>query len=90
MNMPTNTSDREIVTSRVLNAPRELVFNVWTHPDHVRHWYGPDGFTITTHEMDVRPGGCGVSPCMARTAATIQTETPFSKWRRLSGSCISV
>ncbi|MBI2422542.1 MAG: SRPBCC domain-containing protein [Candidatus Hydrogenedentes bacterium] len=49
--------EREIVLSRVLNAPRELVFEVWTRPEHVVQWWGPTGFTNTTHEMDVRPGG---------------------------------
>lgn len=53
----TDTSDREIVVSRVVTAPRELVFKVWTEPEHVVHWWGPDGFTSTLHEMDVRPGG---------------------------------
>lgn len=51
------TADREIVLSRLLNAPRELVFKVWTDPKHVALWWGPDGFTNTVHEMDVRPGG---------------------------------
>jgi uncharacterized protein YndB with AHSA1/START domain len=51
------TSDREIVTTRVFDAPRELVFKMWTEPEHIVHWYGPDGFTDTVYEMDVRPGG---------------------------------
>lgn len=51
------TSDREIVTTRLLNAPRELVFEVWTSPNHVGNWWGPNGFTLTTKKMDVRPGG---------------------------------
>lgn len=51
------TPDREIVVKRTLDAPRELVFAVWTDPKHLPHWYGPNGFTITIHEMDVRPGG---------------------------------
>ena len=51
------TADRSIVTSRVFDAPRELVFNAWIDPAHIGEWFGPDGFTITTHEMDVRPGG---------------------------------
>jgi uncharacterized protein YndB with AHSA1/START domain len=51
------TPDREIVIKRTLDAPRELVFAAWTDPKHLPHWYGPDGFTITIHEMDVRPGG---------------------------------
>ena len=48
---------REIVITRVFDAPRELVFEMWTDPKHLAHWYGPRGFTITIQEMDVRPGG---------------------------------
>jgi uncharacterized protein YndB with AHSA1/START domain len=50
-------SDREIVFTRTFEAPRELVFKVWTDPRHVGAWWGPYGFTTTTSEMDVRPGG---------------------------------
>lgn len=49
-------ADREIRLSRVVDAPRELVFNVWTDPEHVAHWWGPNGFSITTYEMEVKPG----------------------------------
>lgn len=52
-----DTSDREIVLERHVNAPRELVFEVWTKPQHIARWWGPNGFTNTVHEMDVRPGG---------------------------------
>jgi uncharacterized protein YndB with AHSA1/START domain len=51
------SSEREIVISRVFNAPRELVFEAWTDPEHIGHWWGPRGFTTTTAVMDVRPGG---------------------------------
>jgi uncharacterized protein YndB with AHSA1/START domain len=54
---PSATADREIVVSRDLDAPRELVFAAWTDPRHVSNWWGPRGFTTTTKEMDVRPGG---------------------------------
>ena len=47
----------EIVIERVFNAPRELVWEVWTNPQHCTKWWGPLGFSTTTHEMDVRPGG---------------------------------
>ncbi len=50
-------ADREIVLSRLLDAPRTLVFDTWTDPAHVAAWWGPDGFTTTVHEMHVRPGG---------------------------------
>lgn len=47
----------EIIISRVINAPREVVFAAWTDSEHLAHWYGPEGFTITTHSIDVRTGG---------------------------------
>lgn len=50
-------SDRELVFTRVFDAPRELVWKAWTDPKHLVHWWGPNGFTITIHEIDVRPGG---------------------------------
>jgi len=52
-----DTSGRELVITRLINAPRELVWEVWTKPEHVKHWWGPDGFTNTIHEMEVKPGG---------------------------------
>ena len=52
-----DTSDREIVLSRIFDAPRDLVWNAWTDPKQVVQWWGPQGFTTTIHEMDVKPGG---------------------------------
>ncbi|WP_225414418.1 SRPBCC family protein [Stigmatella hybrida] len=52
-----STSDREIVVSRPINAPRELVFDAWTNPAHVAQWWGPNGFSTQVHEMNVKPGG---------------------------------
>ena len=52
-----DTSDREIVVARIVDAPRELVFKAFTDPKHIGTWWGPDGFTNTIYEMDVRPGG---------------------------------
>jgi uncharacterized protein YndB with AHSA1/START domain len=48
---------REIVITRVFDAPREVIWNAWTDPKQVVRWWGPRGFTATIHEMDVRPGG---------------------------------
>jgi uncharacterized protein YndB with AHSA1/START domain len=50
-------SDRTIVISRVVDAPRELVWKAITDPAHVGKWWGPRGFTTTIEDMDVRPGG---------------------------------
>jgi len=50
-------SDREIVISRIFNAPAEMVWDAMTDPAQVVQWWGPRGFTTTIEEMDVRPGG---------------------------------
>ena len=49
--------DREIVLSRVFDAPRELVFRAWTEKEHFARWFGPRGFKTTIHAADMRVGG---------------------------------
>jgi uncharacterized protein YndB with AHSA1/START domain len=56
-NAKTSTADRELIITRTLNAPVELVWEVWTKPDHIKNWWGPNGFTNTIHTMEVQPGG---------------------------------
>src|SRR3954466_211415 len=51
------TVDREIVISRVISAPRELVFEAFTEVRHLSRWWGPEGFTTTTRAFDFRVGG---------------------------------
>jgi uncharacterized protein YndB with AHSA1/START domain len=48
---------RELIVNRVLKAPRELVYDTWTDPKHLANWWGPNGFTITILEADIRAGG---------------------------------
>jgi uncharacterized protein YndB with AHSA1/START domain len=51
-------TDRELVITRVLDAPRRLVFEAWTNPQHLPHWLlGPPGWTMPVCEIDLRPGG---------------------------------
>jgi uncharacterized protein YndB with AHSA1/START domain len=50
-------TERELVITRVFDAPRELVFKAWTDPKHVAQWWGPKGFTNPVCELNVRPGG---------------------------------
>lgn len=52
-----DAKDREIVITRVFDAPRELVWDAWTDPKQIVQWWGPRGFTTTIDEMDVRAGG---------------------------------
>lgn len=54
----TTPSDRELVMARVFDAPRRLVFDAWTSPEHLPHWMlGPSGWTMPVCEIDLRPGG---------------------------------
>lgn len=53
--MANSTADREIVVDRVIDAPRELVFETFTEQEHIEQWWAPRG--ATTHEMDIKPGG---------------------------------
>jgi uncharacterized protein YndB with AHSA1/START domain len=50
-------SDREIVLSRVFDAPRDVVFEAFSKPEHLAHWWGQAGSTLPVCEMDFRPGG---------------------------------
>ncbi len=47
----------DLLLTRVFDAPRQLVFEAWTRPEHLRHWWGPQGFTLPICEVDLRPGG---------------------------------
>jgi uncharacterized protein YndB with AHSA1/START domain len=51
------TAGREIVLSRIINGPRDLVFKAFTEVRHLSRWWGPDGFTTTTRAFEFREGG---------------------------------
>jgi uncharacterized protein YndB with AHSA1/START domain len=50
-------SEREIVVSRAIDGPRALVFDAFSEAHHLARWWGPDGFTTTTHAFEFRVGG---------------------------------
>jgi uncharacterized protein YndB with AHSA1/START domain len=50
-------TDREILSSRLLDVPRERVFDAFSDPQHLARWWGPKGFSNSFHEFDLRPGG---------------------------------
>jgi uncharacterized protein YndB with AHSA1/START domain len=57
-NIPeTETQDREIVITRVFDAPRELVWKAWTNCEHLKRWWGPERFTAPACKIDLRVGG---------------------------------
>ncbi len=56
-------AERELLVTRIIDAPRALVFKAWTQPEHVARWWGPQGFTTIFSDMDIRVGGkyrCGM------------------------------
>ena len=50
-------TEREIVITRTFDAPRTLVFDLWTNAEHVAHWWDPSGVPLAVCEIDLRPGG---------------------------------
>lgn len=48
--------DNILIHTRMLDAPRDLVWEVWTDPKHIKEWWGPNGFSLTTKSMHVEPG----------------------------------
>ncbi len=63
------TADRELVVTRIIDAPRRLVFQAWTDPEQVANWWGPQGFVTTHCDMDIRTGGA-FRLCMRSPAGT--------------------
>lgn len=86
------TPDCEIVSSRIVNASRELVYTAWTDPNHLKNWWGPAGFTNTFKEFDPRPGGKWVFTMHGPEKGNYPNECEFIKierpsliaWQRIS------
>lgn len=55
--MAAKNKPNEIYLERIYDAPVKLVWEAWTDPEHVKKWWGPRGFTLTTHSKDLRVGG---------------------------------
>jgi uncharacterized protein YndB with AHSA1/START domain len=55
--MNTAANEHVVTFERVINAPRALVWQAWTDPEHAKQWWGPEGCTTPIFEADVRPGG---------------------------------
>lgn len=50
-------NENEFVIEKVINAPCDFLFRVWTEPEHLMHWWGPEGFIMDVCQVDLRPGG---------------------------------
>ncbi|HCW07273.1 MAG TPA: polyketide cyclase, partial [Cytophagales bacterium] len=56
-NLKVGTADRELRVARLLRAPVDLVWEVWTDPEHIKNWWGPNGFTTDIHKMELNENG---------------------------------
>ena len=56
-NATADLADREVLITRVFDAPRALVFAAWTDPEHLQRWFAPRGCTVQFCRIDIRPGG---------------------------------
>lgn len=81
-----NTADA-VVIERIFDAPPELIWQMWTEPDHFQNWYGPTGFSVPVAEMDLRVGGrrlvCMTSPDGGMKMWTVGTYTEIVPNKRL-------
>ncbi len=73
------TNGREIVHTRVVGAPRELVWQAWTDPQHVVRWWGPRGFSTTIKRMDFRVGGVWEHLMRGPDGATYPNQSTFKE-----------
>ena len=80
-----NTAGREMVITRIVDAPRELVWEAMTNPKHVVNWWGPDGFTNTLEKMDFRVGGVWKHIMHTKTFRQIQPGMTKSQVLRILG-----
>lgn len=69
--------ERGVVATRIFDAPRDLVWRAFTDPDHLKHWWGPKGFTNTFYVFDLKPGGQWRFTMHAPDGKTYENESVF-------------
>jgi uncharacterized protein YndB with AHSA1/START domain len=72
-------AEAKVTLTRILDAPRALVFSLWSDPAHFGKWYGPNGFTVPVCEIDLRPGGRLRLEMRAPNGATYPMEGTFTE-----------
>src|SRR5262245_40144782 len=95
---PEVSADRVIASSRIFSYKRDLVFKAWTDPNHLKNWWGPEGFTNTFHEFDLRPGGTWLFTMHGPEKGNYVNEVEFIEikepslisWKRISQPLFNV
>jgi uncharacterized protein YndB with AHSA1/START domain len=57
MEITNHAENKELRNTKIFNAPTNLIWEVWTNPEHITNWWGPNGFTNTIHKMDFEENG---------------------------------
>ena len=73
----TDTSDREVISTRIFDTTRERLFNAWTNPEQLAKWWGPSGFSNTFHEFDLQAGGYWRFTMHGPNGANYENESAF-------------
>ena len=87
-----SNSDKEIYSSRIIQAPAEKVYHAFENPNHLKNWWGPHGFTNTIHEFDLQPGGKWLLTMHGPEKGNYENSSVFSSveplqkvsWKRIS------
>ena len=72
-----DTSDREVISTRIFDTTRERLFNAWTNPEQLAKWWGPSGFSNTFHEFDLQAGGYWRFTMHGPNGANYENESVF-------------
>ncbi len=86
------TTNREIYSSRIVNASLEKTYQAFANPMHLKNWWGPDGFTNTFHEFNLRPNGKWILTMHGPEKGNYENESVFKtveplqliSWTRIS------
>ena len=70
------TTDRDLIFNRIIDAPRQKVFRAWTDPDLLKQWFAPLPFTTPVAELEVRPGGANLIVMRGRCQADWRHAVP--------------
>jgi hypothetical protein len=84
----TTSSDRELIISRIIDAPRERVFKAWTDPELLKQWFAPLPYTTPVAELDVRPGGANLIVMRDPAGNEFPNRASISKSSKTSGSSL--
>jgi len=76
--MGSKSATRDLIVTRIFNAPVKLVWKAWTDPEHVMRWWGPDYFTSPSAAIDFREGGTSIV-CM-RAPQEFGGQEMYSRW----------